>query len=107
MRASLRLRNASTMFSGRTLKPSPQLLERVRRPAMLKKLAHPDDLAPLFKVSPFSLYRSLETNVHLFSRLQDGDYVRRVHLPLHSSHTHFSDSCRLDGPDSLAWGTLR
>lgn len=44
MRFTLPIRNSAS-----TLTPSAALRERVRRPAYLKKLASPSDLAPLFK----------------------------------------------------------
>lgn len=43
MRTTPILRNLS--------RPSAALLDRVRRPAYLAKLAQPEDLVPLFKVS--------------------------------------------------------
>ncbi|EAU82276.1 acyl-CoA carboxylate CoA-transferase [Coprinopsis cinerea okayama7 len=49
MKPTLRLRNASLAAAHKALKPSAALLERVRRPAFLNKLAKPEDLAPLFR----------------------------------------------------------
>jgi len=59
MRVTPRLRNALPASSS-TVQASAALKERVRRPALLKKLAKAEDLAPLFKVSFRGVYRGIK-----------------------------------------------